>query len=434
MPGWAGSSWYYLRYMDPHNDKEFVSKAATDYWKDVDFYLGGSEHATGHLLYVRFWTKFLKDRGFISIEEPANKLVNQGMIQGVSAKVRLGIYLDDNSNQKQVLLPFNYPNIADEHYTPAINYPIQYLEWASYDGKNYYLLNENKHLEAKKTHHYLENVEFYSKDSVNMFFKQLPKASDFGLESDGEIDNGLMHNNFVRDYDEQGGMLLNPEVEKMSKSKWNVVNPDELVEKFGADTLRMYEMFLGPLEQSKPWNTNGITGVSGFLKKFWKLYQNVSEEKASQAELKVLHKTIKKITDDIEKLSFNTCVSTFMICVNELTDLKCNKREILEPLVVLIAPLAPHIAEELWNKFGHTESVTFTKWPEYKEEHTVENSFSYPVSFNGKTRFFHELDTALSKEDVEKEVMALEQTQKYLEGKQPKKVIVVHKKIVNIVV
>ena len=255
------------------------------------------------------------------------------------------------------------------------------------------------------------------------------------LEKFKTLKNNAIEGNATADFIlENGKYICGSEVEKMSKSKWNVVNPDELVDKYGADTLRMYEMFLGPLEQSKPWNTNGITGVSGFLKKFWKLYQNVSEEKASQAELKVLHKTIKKITDDIEKLSFNTCVSTFMICVNELTDLKCNKREILEPLVVLIAPLAPHIAEELWNKYGHTESVTFAKWPEYKEEHTVENSFSYPVSFNGKTRFFHELDSALSKEDVEKQVMVLEQTQKYLEGKQPKKIIVVHKKIVNIVV
>ena len=229
-------------------------------------------------------------------------------------------------------------------------------------------------------------------------------------------------------------MILKPEVEKMSKSKWNVVNPDELVEKYGADTLRMYEMFLGPLEQSKPWNTNGITGVSGFLKKFWKLYQNISDEKASAPELKLLHNTIKKISDDIERLSFNTSVSSFMICVNELTDLKCNKCEILEPLVILIAPFAPHIAEELWKNFGHTESITLAKWPEYKEKFTVENTFSYPVSFNGKTRFFQEFDIALSKEDVEKEVLALEQTQKYLEGKQPKKVIVVPNKIVNIVV
>ncbi len=378
MPGWAGSSWYYLRYMDPHNDKEFVSKVAADYWKDVDFYLGGSEHATGHLLYVRFWTKFLKDRGFISIEEPAKKLVNQGMIQGQSKFV----YRVKGKNQ------YVSVGLKDKYETTQLHIDVNIV-----DG-------DQLMLEKFKT-----------------------------------LKNNAIEGNATADFIlENGKYICGSEVEKMSKSKWNVVNPDELVDKYGADTLRMYEMFLGPLEQSKPWNTNGITGVSGFLKKFWKLYQNVSEEKASQAELKVLHKTIKKITDDIEKLSFNTCVSTFMICVNELTDLKCNKREILEPLVVLIAPLAPHIAEELWNKYGHTESVTFAKWPEYKEEHTVENSFSYPVSFNGKTRFFHELDSALSKEDVEKQVMVLEQTQKYLEGKQPKKIIVVHKKIVNIVV
>lgn len=418
MPGWAGSSWYYLRYMDPHNDKEFVSKAAADYWKDVDFYLGGSEHATGHLLYVRFWTKFLKDRGFISIEEPAKKLVNQGMIQGVSQFART--FNPHFSNDKNQLVRsehnylMSYSSELDERlnkYYPnsiSIRIPVEFV-----NEKNQLELQNFDKLKLKHTS--FSEYKLLTKEVLSNTLPQLLPE--------------------LEQYFENGGFItLKPEVEKMSKSKWNVVNPDELVEKYGADTLRMYEMFLGPLEQSKPWNTNGITGVSGFLKKFWKLYQNVSEEKASQAELKVLHKTIKKITDDIEKLSFNTCVSTFMICVNELTDLKCNKREILEPLVVLIAPLAPHIAEELWKNFGHNESVTFAKWPEYKEEHTVENSFSYPVSFNGKTRFFHELDSALSKEDVEKEVMVLEQTQKYLEGKQPKKVIVVHKKIVNIVV
>lgn len=430
MPGWAGSSWYYLRYMDPNNDKEFVSKAAADYWKDVDFYLGGSEHATGHLLYVRFWTKFLKDRGFISIEEPAKKLVNQGMIQGVSQYIH------------RYLLGGPVP---EDNYLTSEHFPTVFIskEWAE-EIENGTLRESRKKIlnsELEKI-----KIELQKKHSDKIVIIQNTHgigalAVDVNIVNNGILDieafkkwrSGEFSNATIIK-DENGEIKCSPEVEKMSKSKWNVVNPDELVEKYGADTLRMYEMFLGPLEQSKPWNTNGITGVSGFLKKFWKLYQNVSDETATKAELKVLHKTIKKITDDIEKLSFNTCVSTFMICVNELTDLKCNKREILEPLVVLIAPLAPHIAEELWNKFGHTESVTIAKWPEYKEEHTVENSFSYPVSFNGKTRFFQELDVALSKEDVEKEVMALEQTQKYLEGKQPKKVIVVHKKIVNIVV
>ncbi len=432
MPGWAGSSWYYLRYMDPHNDKEFVSKAAADYWKDVDFYLGGSEHATGHLLYVRFWTKFLKDRGFISIEEPAKKLVNQGMIQGVSQFIHPlilspGPIMDDNVDY---LEPNYFPRVfiskswADDLHDGNLSIERQTLI--------------NNELEKIKLD--LEKKYPIKRASLNYSLRVGAYRVDIKF-----VNNGILNIEEVRDWneetktaifitDEEDEIKCTSEVEKMSKSKWNVVNPDELVEKYGADTLRMYEMFLGPLEQSKPWNTNGITGVSGFLKKFWKLYQNVSEEKASKAELKVLHKTIKKITDDIEKLSFNTCVSTFMICVNELTDLRCNKREILEPLVVLIAPLAPHIAEELWKNFGHTESVTIAKWPEYKEEYTVENSFSYPVSFNGKTRFFQEFDASLSKEDVEKEVMALEQTQKYLEGKQPKKVIVVPKKIVNIVV
>jgi leucyl-tRNA synthetase len=427
MPGWAGSSWYYLRYMDPHNDKEFVSKAAADYWKDVDFYLGGSEHATGHLLYVRFWTKFLKDRGFISIEEPAKKLVNQGMIQGVSAFYNLlnVTYSSDLSEDH----PKKYP-----HKIMVSKGKLDFYQ-NNVDNTTLYeiLKKHDEEFDLSKSPSF--KMEVIKITSINVPIELVSEKDELNIpeflnwrESWGD------HKEFDIITENDDKYICTRDVEKMSKSKWNVVNPDELVEKYGADTLRMYEMFLGPLEQSKPWNTNGITGVSGFLKKFWKLYQNVSEENASKEELKVLHKTIKKITDDIEKLSFNTCVSTFMICVNELTDLKCNKREILEPLVVLIAPLAPHIAEELWNKFGHTESVTFAKWPEYKEEHTVENSFSYPVSFNGKTRFFHELDSALTKEDVEKEVMALEQTQKYLEGKQPKKVIVVHKKIVNIVV
>ncbi len=442
MPGWAGSSWYYLRYMDPNNDKEFVSKEAADYWKDVDFYLGGSEHATGHLLYVRFWTKFLKDRGFISIEEPAKKLVNQGMIQGETKFVGVA-YKSLNPNYTKDLLSA-LENSSDEPIseeeltkpddsTEMLLFPLNLgerlpntlmeripVESVSFSNGEYFLTSE----ELEKLKDTYSKFKTARVATIEDYFSFWPTTVEEKNQIKPKIEGKLFRDK----------VWLKPEVEKMSKSKWNVVNPDELVEKYGADTLRMYEMFLGPLEQSKPWNTNGITGVSGFLKKFWKLYQNVSDETATKAELKVLHKTIKKITDDIEKLSFNTCVSTFMICVNELTDLKCNKREILEPLVVLIAPLAPHIAEELWNKFGHTESVTIAKWPEYKEEHTVENSFSYPVSFNGKTRFFQELDVALSKEDVEKEVMALEQTQKYLEGKQPKKVIVVHKKIVNIVV
>lgn len=487
MPGWAGSSWYYLRYMDPHNDKEFVSKAAADYWKDVDFYLGGSEHATGHLLYVRFWTKFLKDRGFISIEEPAKKLVNQGMIQGVTQWIK-EIRVEPTKKKeyekfekalivkrKNGEVAFKLENFNDTEG----NHNHIYCNYDTDFEFEFYVPEKNEFLKAdtsttRSTTNFVEERTVDSKIySVHTLLEKWLRAepeyrpiviSNFPAEGYWHHKNKYWLN-FSGEKIEGDNVPLwttEPMVEKMSKSKLNVVSPDAvhypyreekkadyeyyfgdeivdliipgIIEKHGSDTLRMYEMFLGPLEQSKPWNTNGITGVSGFLKKFWKLYQNVSEEKASKEELKVLHKTIKKITDDIEKLSFNTCVSTFMICVNELTDLKCNKREVLEPLVVLIAPLAPHIAEELWNKFGHTESVTFAKWPEYREEHTVENSFSYPVSFNGKTRFFHELDSALTKEDVEKEVMALEQTQKYLEGKQPKKVIVVHKKIVNIVV
>jgi leucyl-tRNA synthetase len=378
MPGWAGSSWYYLRYMDPNNEKEFVSKGAVDYWQNIDLYIGGAEHATGHLLYVRFWTKFLYDLGLIPVIEPAKKLINQGMIQGVSAFV----YRINNTNK---LVSHGLKN----------NYEVTPL-----------------HVDVNIVSNNILDIEAFKK------WREEYKDAEFILED--------------------GKYICGSEVEKMSKSKWNVVSPDLMVEQYGADALRLYEMFLGPLELSKPWNTNGISGVSNFMRKLWRLYHagdalNISEEKATKPELKVLHKTIKKIISDIEGFSFNTSVSNFMICVNELTELKCNKREILEPLAVIIAPYAPHIAEELWSKLGHKESITYASFPELREEYLVESAFNYPVSFNGKTRFFQEYDLSLSKEAIEKEVLNLEQTQKYLEGKTPKKVIVVHNKIVNIV-
>jgi leucyl-tRNA synthetase len=379
MPGWAGSSWYYLRYMDPHNEKTFVSKEAVDYWQNVDLYIGGAEHATGHLLYVRFWTKFLYDLGLIPVIEPAKKLINQGMIQGVSSFV----YRINNSNK---LVSFG---LKENYETTPLHVDVN-------------IVNNN-----------VLNIEAFKN------WREEYKDAEFILED--------------------GKYICGSEVEKMSKSKWNVVSPDLMVEQYGADALRLYEMFLGPLELSKPWNTNGISGVSNFMRKLWRLYHsgdalNISDEKASKPELKVLHKTIKKIISDIEGFSFNTSVSNFMICVNELTELKCNKREILEPLAIIIAPYAPHIAEELWSKLGHKESITYASFPELKEEYLVESAFNYPVSFNGKTRFFQEYDLSLSKESIEKEVLSLEQTQKYLEGKIPKKVIVVHNKIVNIVI
>jgi len=379
MPGWAGSSWYFLRYMDPNNDIVFGDKNLFDYWQNVDLYIGGSEHATGHLLYVRFWTKFLYDLNLIPVNEPAKKLINQGMIQGTSAM----IHRVNNSNK------FVSAGLKNKFDTTAIHVDVNIVE------------NNSVDIEALK------------------------KWRDDFSDSEFEL--------------EDGKLMATAAVEKMSKRWYNVVTPDSICEKFGADTLRLYEMFLGPLEQSKPWNTNGITGVSGFLKKLWRLfYQNnaftLSEDSPTKAELKTLHKTIKKITEDIERFSFNTSVSNFMICINELIDLKCNKRQILEPLLVLISPYAPHIAEELWQQAGHNESIALATFPEFKEEHLVEDSIKYPISFNGKVRLTVELSAQLSAQEIEKEIMSREDVQKVLAGISPKKVIVVPKKIVNIVI
>ncbi|MCW3103233.1 MAG: leucyl-tRNA synthetase [Bacteroidetes bacterium] len=394
MPGWAGSSWYFLRYMDAHNDKEFASRKAIDYWQNVDLYIGGAEHATGHLLYIRFWTKFLYDLGLIPVTEPAKKLINQGMIQGVSSFVyRIGqrVFISKNRiGSKLSEEEMSMINPDEDNLTPL---PI--------------------HVDVNIVNNNVLDIEAFKN------WREEYKNAEFILED--------------------GKYICGSEVEKMSKSKWNVVSPDTMVEQYGADALRLYEMFLGPLELSKPWNTNGISGVSNFMRKLWRLYHNgdtlnISDEAPAKPELKVLHKTIKKIVHDIENFSFNTSVSNFMICVNELTELKCNKRAILEPLAIIIAPYAPHMAEELWKRLGHTESITYAAFPEFREEYLVESAFNYPVSINGKTRFFQEYDLSLSKEDIEKEVLNLEQTQKYLEGKTPKKIIVVHNRIVNIVV
>lgn len=442
MPGWAGSSWYFLRYMDPHNDKTFADRKAIDYWQNVDLYIGGAEHATGHLLYVRFWTKFLYDLGLIPVIEPAKKLINQGMIQGVSNFVyRLSVFVkSDGDNSNRELLP-----LSD---APSIFVSKKYWDKFHKDTlehEDVLLLNETVDRITKDMQKKYPNIrgklDYHATDD---FFGNALHV-DVNIVNNNVLDIEAFKN-WREEYKdaefilEDGKYICGSEVEKMSKSKWNVVSPDSMVEQYGADALRLYEMFLGPLELSKPWNTNGISGVSNFIRKLWRLYHNgsgvlnVSDEKAGKPELKALHKTIKKIAHDIENFSFNTSVSNFMICVNELTELKCNKREILEPLAIIIAPYAPHIAEELWKKLGHAESVTYAKFPEFKEEYLVESAFNYPVSFNGKTRFFQEYDLSLSKEEVEKEVLALEQTQKYLEGKTPKKVIVVHNKIVNIVI
>jgi leucyl-tRNA synthetase len=418
MPGWAGSSWYYLRYMDSLNPHEFASRIATDYWKDVDLYIGGAEHATGHLLYVRFWTKFLHDLNLISGNEPAKKLINQGMIQGSSC--------------------FAYRIDAINTFISAGLYAKYIALGSDEQGKDFLvkLLQESQ----------------FPQSSVETVKTSFPSVSISKLH----VDVSFAENNVLNiekfkswrvDYKnaqfilEAGNYSCGSEVEKMSKSKHNVVSPDEICDQYGADCLRLYEMFLGPLEQSKPWNTNGITGVSGFIRKLWRLYHSqdkemfsVSEEPATKAELKILHRSIKKVQDDIDRFSFNTSVSNFMICVNELTEQKCSKRAILEPLAILVSPYAPHISEELWKLLGHNTSISGAHFPEYKEEYTLETAFNYPVSLNGKTKFYVELDLRLSKEDIEKEILAQEQTQKLLDGKPPKKVIVVQNKIVNIVV
>ena len=384
MPGWAGSSWYFLRYMDANNNGEFASNHALDYWKDVDLYMGGAEHATGHLLYVRFWTKFLFDRGYIHIEEPAKKLINQGMIQGRSNIV----YRIKDTNKFVSLGLKNDFEVTDLHVD------VNIVESDVLD------------IEAFKS------------------WREEYRSAEFILED--------------------GKYICGNEVEKMSKSKWNVVSPDIMIDKYGADCLRLYEMFLGPLELSKPWNTNGITGTSNFIRKLWKLYHktnqqnqelafDVSNEEPIKAEYKILHKTIKKVKEDIEKFSFNTSVSTFMICVNELTDLKCNKRKILEPLAIIISPYAPHIAEELWSLLGNNESVTKASFPEFNAEYLIESEFAYPISVNGKTKFNLNMSLTLTKEEVEKEILANENIQRLLNGASPKKIVVVLGKIVNVV-
>ena len=427
MPGWAGSSWYFLRYMDSTNNSVFANKKLTDYWKQIDLYIGGSEHATGHLLYVRFWTKILFDLDLIDIEEPAKKLINQGMIQGRSNFIYwLSPIISSSSD-------INQSNLSRIFISKSIANLIEKKDDTI--------------------------IDFTKKIISQKIKKEFPKLQDFNIEKisvlKSHVDVNIVTNDILNidafkewrteyadaDFikEENGDFICDHEVEKMSKSKWNVVSPDDICDKFGADTLRLYEMFLGPIEQSKPWNTNGISGVSGFLKKLWRLFfQNseifVSDDKPSKEELRTLHKTIKKITEDIERFSFNTSVSNFMICVNELTEVKCNKRVILEPLLILISPYAPHISEELWNIIGHKESISLEKFPICQEEFLINDSFNYPISFNGKMRLNIELPANLTIEEIEKEVMNRADVKKYLEDKAPKKIIIVPNKIVNIVI
>ena len=380
MPGWAGSSWYFNRYMDASNEVEFASKESLDYWKEVDLYIGGSEHATGHLLYARFWQKFLFDKGVVPVNEFAKKLINQGMILGTSAFV----YREEGTNRF-----FSKGLIEDKKIQP-IHTDVSFV-------------NASDELDIEAFKNWRE--EF--------------KEAEFISEEDGTF-------------------KVSREVEKMSKSKYNVVNPDAICEQYGADSLRLFEMFLGPLEQAKPWKTSGISGVHSFLKKLWKLFYNeeellISEVTPTAEELKTLHKTIKKVAEDIENFSFNTSVSTFMIAVNELTAQKCNKRSILEPLLTLISPYAPHISEELWSHLGHKTSISRVDFPLFDPKHLLESSKNYPVSFNGKMRFTIELPLDMSKEEIEKTVLAHEKTEAQLEGRTPKKIIIVPGKIINIV-
>jgi len=379
MPGWAGSSWYFLRYMDPNNLEEFVSKEKAEYWNQVDLYIGGAEHATGHLLYSRFWTKFLCDMGYISFDEPFKKLINQGMILGRSSFV----------------------------------YKVK-------DENKFVSFGLRKEYKTQRLHADISNVV---NDELNVegFKKGRSEFADAEFILEG------------------GKYICGSEIEKMSKSKYNVQTPDELVEKYGADTLRCYEMFLGPLEQAKPWDVQGISGVNNFLKKLWRLFHqgesfSISEQSPTKESLKSLHQAIKKVTEDITRYSFNTVVSTLMIAVNELGSQKCNNKSILSDLIVLVSPFAPHIAEELWELLGNTSSVTVASWPKFEAVHLVESDFEYPVSFNGKMRFKISLPVTMNKSEVEKALFEHEKTAHYLDGKDPKKVIVVPKRIINVVV
>lgn len=380
MPGYAGSSWYFLRYMDPHNDKEFCDKRISDYWNQVDLYVGGTEHAVGHLLYSRMWVKALYDLGLIGFDEPYKKLLNQGMIQGSSRYV----YRVRGTNQYVSL------GLKDKYETDELRVDVNIVDGTELDTDAF-----------KKWRPEYANAEFVLED---------------------------------------GKYICGAEVEKMSKSKFNTVNPDDIVERYGADTFRMYEMFLGPVEMSKPWDTKGIEGVHRFLKKLWRLFFDeqkgklVTEERATNDELKVLHRTIKKIEEDTERYSYNTAVSTFMVCVNELTDLKCHKKEILEPLLILLTPYAPHISEELWHQLGNTSTILNASFPKLEEKYLVETTKEYPISINGKLRTTINIDLNAAQPQVEEIVLGNPVVQKWIEGKQPKKIIYVKGKMVNVVV
>jgi leucyl-tRNA synthetase len=455
MPGWAGSSWYWMRYMDAHNDNEFASKEALAYWESVDLYIGGSEHATGHLLYSRFWNKFLKDKGFAPTEEPFKKLINQGMILGMSALVyRINYSIESELYPDDITSEFNdFKNkLPNKYGSILVSSQIgekgnEYLE-ELLSKISFYDLITNEWKEKTKE---LLNIEG---DRVYLKFQHLNKIHtpiEFLIGSTDDLDIFKFKNTYSDlknaifiDFEGKEIITTNQkfttvrEIEKMSKSKYNVVTPDDICTEYGADTLRLYEMFLGPLEQAKPWNTAGISGVFGFLKKLCRLYFDengliITNDEPTKDNLKSLHKTIKKVAEDIESFSFNTSVSQFMICVNELSTQNCHSRAILEPLAIVISPYAPHIAEELWSLLGNTGSVATVNFPIFEPAHLVESSKEYPVSFNGKMRFTMVLPLDLTAPQIEEIVMKDERTIKQLEGRTPNKVIIVPGKIINLV-
>jgi leucyl-tRNA synthetase len=408
--------------MDPKNDGEFCAKDLSDYWGQVDLYIGGSEHATGHLLYSRFWNMFLKDRGYINQDEPFQKLINQGMILGMSAFV----YRWEHKSSSQL------PVFVSKNIVKKLIEEKKFVTDFNEDGER--LLE--KLMELNNRHFEQAEASWKSFTPIHVDVSLLKGTSD---ELDIEaFKNWRAEFNDAEFILEDGKYITEREVEKMSKSKYNVVNPDDIAEEYGADCLRLYEMFLGPLEQSKPWNTQGLSGVYGFLKKFYNLYFegdnfSVSDEEPTKAELKVLHTLIKKFTFDIQNFSFNTSVSQFMIAVNELQKMKCNKRAILEPLAVIVSPYAPHICEELWEKLGKNTSIEFEKLPELNEAYLVEDEINYPVSFNGKMKFTLALAADLDAKQIEEIAMSNEKVQEILAGANPKKIIIVPKKIINIV-
>ena len=398
MPGYAGSSWYFLRYMDPTNKEEFVSRKASDYWNSVDLYIGGTEHAVGHLLYSRMWTKVLYDLGYIGFDEPFKRLVNQGMITGKS---------------------YFFQTTVFEHEITSESI----MKIVSYEKGN----DTSSSFRFKFGHQYVDSIGKLTKQKLEEYRIDHPSYEIiFDIE-------------WLKDNNEEY-IILKEESEKMSKSKFNVDNPDDMVERYGADTFRMYEMFLGPVEQSKPWDTKGIEGVHRFLRKLWRLFFDElkgkvwNEEKANAAELKIIHRAIKKIEEDTERFSFNTAVSAFMVCVNELADAKCNKKEVLEQMLILLVPYAPHIAEELWHELGNAGSILDATYPTFNPQYLVETTKEYPVSINGKMRTTMNVALDASAEEVEQLTLANEVVQKWLEGKAPKKFIFVKGKMINLVI